>query len=126
MKIQEGYYYSKSHEWVNFLEGNRAKIGLTDFAQNSLTDVVFVNLGEEGDVYEKEDMLGDIESIKAVSDILTPIAGTLLKVNEAVLDSPELVNSAPYEAWLVELETEDDESGLMSASEYEAYLKEVE
>ncbi|HHU31633.1 MAG: glycine cleavage system protein GcvH [Zhaonellaceae bacterium] len=120
--------YSKDHEWV-LVDGNKVKIGISDHAQEALGDVVFVELPEEGDEVTANESFGTVESVKAVSDVYSPVSGKVVEINEALLDSPELINSDPYgEGWMIVVELDDasqlDE--LMSAEEYEAFLKEEE
>lgn len=125
MTIPKDLLYSKEHEWLK-IEGNVALIGVTDYAQNAMGDVVFVELPEEGGELDAGDSFGVIESVKAVSDIYAPIAGKVIKINEKLLDSPELINGDPYgEGWIVELEVSGDieSMSLMSAEEYEEFLK---
>lgn len=120
--------YTKEHEWVK-LEGNKVTIGITFHAQEAMGDVVFVELPEVGDEFGADEAFGSIESVKAVSDVYTPIAGKVVAINEALLDSPELVNNEPYgQGWMVQLEVDDLSAleGLMSAEEYEDFLKEEE
>lgn len=112
--------YTKSHEWVEFIGESTAKIGLTDFAQESLGSLVFVNLPEEGDEVTVGESIGDVESVKAVSDVYAPCSGAVTAVNEELLDAPELMNESPYDAWLVELSNITDQEELLSADEYEA------
>ena len=95
--------YSASHEWVERSGINTARIGLTDHAQAALGDIVFVNLPAEGDTLTEGQSFGDVESVKAVSDIIAPVDGTVTAVNEELADNPGLINEAPYEAWLVEV-----------------------
>ncbi|MGI5850981.1 MAG: glycine cleavage system protein GcvH, partial [Caldicoprobacterales bacterium] len=94
MKVIEGLKYAKGHEWVR-MEGNRAYIGITDFAQDELGDIVFIELPEVGTDVEVDDILGSIESVKAASDIYAPVSGTVVEVNEELEGSPELVNEEP-------------------------------
>lgn len=122
MKIPENLYYTKSHEWVNIQDDTTAKVGLSDYAQDQLGDLVFVNLPEEGDEVTAGEVFGDVESVKAVSDIYAPVSGTVLSVNEALLDQPELINQDPYEAWFMVVEQITDKVELMDAKEYEAYI----
>lgn len=116
--------FSKSHEWVEFIDDTTARIGLTDYAQNQLGDLVFVNLPEEGDSFGVEEVFGDVESVKAVSDVYCPVAGEVKAVNEELLDSPQLINEAPYEAWMIELENITDRGELMDQEAYEAFVRE--
>lgn len=126
MKNPEGLKYSKSHEWVAFMDDNTAKIGLTDYAQDSLGSLVFINLPEEGDTVEAGEALGDVESVKAVSDVLSPLNGTVSAINEALLDAPENINSDPYGSWLITVTDYSGGDELMSVAEYEALCKESE
>ena len=114
--------YSKSHEWVK-MEGDVAVIGITDFAQDALGDLVFVNLPEVGDAVTAEEAFGDVESVKAVSDINSPISGTVCEINEDVLDAPESMNEDPYGAWLIKVNEITDDGDLMDAEEYEEFCK---
>lgn len=116
--------FSKSHEWVEFIDDTTARIGLTDYAQNQLGDLVFVNLPEEGDSFGVEEVFGDVESVKAVSDVYCPVAGEVKAVNEELLDSPQMINEAPYEAWMIELENITDRGELMDQEAYEAFVRE--
>ena len=106
MKVIEGLKYAKGHEWVR-MEGNRAYIGITDFAQDELGDIVFIELPEVGTDVEVDDILGSIESVKAASDIYAPVSGTVVEVNEELEGSPELVNEEPYESWIAIIEVND-------------------
>ena len=114
--------YSKSHEWVK-MEGDVAVIGITDFAQDALGDLVFVNLPEVGDAVTAEEPFGDVESVKAVSDINSPVSGTVCDVNEEVIDAPESMNEDPYGAWLIKVNEITDDGDLMDAEEYEEFCK---
>ncbi len=115
--------YSKSHEWVK-MDGETAVIGISDFAQDALGDVVFVNLPEVGDDVTSEEAFGDVESVKAVSDLISPVTGTVVEINEDLLDSPELLNEDPYGAWLIKVEEIADTEELLDAEAYEAFCKE--
>lgn len=112
--------YSKSHEWVKDEDGITV-IGISDFAQDALGDVVFINLPEEGDAAETDEPFGDVESVKAVSDLISPVTGTICAVNEELLDTPELLNSDPYGAWIIKVEHVESTGELLSAAEYEAF-----
>jgi glycine cleavage system H protein len=114
--------YSKSHEWVK-MEGDVAVIGITDFAQDALGDLVFVGLPEVGDAVTAEEPFGDVESVKAVSDINSPVSGTVCEINEDVLDAPESLNEDPYGAWLIKVNEITDDGDLMDAEEYEEFCK---
>ena len=123
MSIPTNLSYTETHEWVCVLDDGRARVGLTDFAQKSLGDVVFVSLCEEGENLTVGASLGDVESIKAVSGIYSPLNGTVDKVNAEVTDSPELINQAPYDAWLVELSGDFDRSALLTAEKYREIIE---
>ncbi|MDD3866751.1 MAG: glycine cleavage system protein GcvH [Clostridia bacterium] len=117
--------YTKNHEWVD-LDGTKARIGITDHAQEALGDIVFVELPEMDSELQAEDVLGVVESVKSASDIYVPLSGTVIAVNQEVSDEPELINQDAYEAWLVELEISDPDevSGLMDLDAYEAWCAE--
>lgn len=125
MKIIEGLKYSKDHEWVK-VEGNKAFIGITDYAQDSLGDIVFVDLPEPEDVISAGDAPAVVESVKAASDIYSPVSGTIVEVNNNLLDSPELLNEDPYENWIMVVEMEDarELDSLMDSSEYQRFCEE--
>lgn len=122
MSVEKGLLYSKSHEWVKE-EGGEFVVGITDYAQSELGDLVFVNLPEEGDEVSMGESFADVESVKAVSDVLSPLSGVVSAINEAILDAPESINSAPYEAWFVKVKDVTDKEELLSAEEYEEFLK---
>lgn len=113
--------FSKSHEWVK-AEGNKAKIGLSDYAQNELGDLVYVNLPEVGSKVEIGTAFTDVESVKAVSEVFSPVTGTVVAVNEELTDAPEMINNAPYDAWIIEVEVEAF-GDLMNEKEYEEFCK---
>ena len=112
--------YSKDHEWMKEEDGV-AVIGISDSAQDALGDVVFVNLPGEGDEVTAGEAFGDVESVKAVSDLVSPVSGTVCAVNEALLDEPEKLNKAPYDAWLIKVENVTDTEELLDAAAYEAF-----
>lgn len=116
--IPEALKYTKSHEWIQEEDG-LIVIGLTDFAQDALGDLVFVNLPQEGDEVTAGEAFADVESVKAVSDVFSPVSGTVAAVNEELLDNPALMNEAPYEAWLIKVENVSDTEELLDAAEYE-------
>ena len=122
MAVQKGLLYSKDHEWVKE-EGGEFVVGISDYAQSELGDLVFVNLPEEGDSVTKGEAFSDVESVKAVSDVLSPLTGVVSAINEAVLDAPESINSSPYEAWFVKVKDVTEKEELLSAEEYEEFLK---
>ena len=116
--------YSRTHEWVRFVDEKTAYIGITDYAQDQLGDLVFVNLPSAGDSLQAGEPFADVESVKAVSDVNAPVSGTVKEVNEALADAPEKMNEAPYDAWFVLAEDVTDTDGLMTAEEYEAFIAE--
>ena len=123
MSVPEELQYTKSHEWVR-TEGDTATIGITDHAQDELGDVVFVELPEVGASFDAGDSYGTLESVKAVSDLYTPVGGEVVEVNEALNDSPEKINEDPYgDGWIVKLSV-SDKGDLLSASDYEHFLEE--
>ena len=111
--------YSRDHEWLRMDDGV-AVIGISDFAQSELGDVVFVNLPEVGDETTAGEPFGDVESVKAVSDLVSPVTGTVCAVNEELLDAPEKLNEDPYGAWIIKVENVTDTEDLLSAEQYEA------
>jgi glycine cleavage system H protein len=124
MFTPENLKYSKSHEWVEFLEGGAARIGITDYAQSQLGDIVFVNLPAPGDAVAAGGRLADVESVKAVSDIFSPVAGSVREVNGELETSPEAINQKPYEAWLCVIENVGETEELLDAAAYEAFCEE--
>ena len=112
--------YSKDHEWMKEEDGV-VVIGISDFAQDALGDVVFVNLPGEGDEVTAGEAFGDVESVKAVSDLVSPVSGTVCAVNEDLLDEPEQLNKAPYDAWLIKVENVSVTEELLDAVAYEAF-----
>ena len=123
MNIPEDLQFTKSHEWVR-IEGDTVTIGITDHAQDELGDVVFVELPDEGDTFDAGESFGTVESVKAVSDLYTPVGGEVVEVNSALEDAPENINEDPYgEGWIVKLRTTDD-ADLLSPEEYEKVVEE--
>ncbi|WP_027726250.1 glycine cleavage system protein GcvH [Tuberibacillus calidus] len=121
MNIPKDLKYSEEHEWVR-VEGNVAVVGITDFAQDELGDIVFVELPEVGDEVTADDAFGSVESVKTVSELYAPVSGKVIEVNEALADSPEWVNESPYEkAWMIKVEMKDpaELNELLSPDEYE-------
>ena len=114
--------YSKDHEWVKF-EGDTAIIGISDFAQDALGDVVFINLPGEGDEVTASESFGDVESVKAVSDLVSPVSGTIVAVNEELADAPEMLNQDPYSAWIIKVEGVTAQEELLDAAAYEAFCQ---
>jgi glycine cleavage system H protein len=122
MNVPEDLKYTKSHEWVRILPSGLAEIGLTDHAQSELGDIVFVNLPQPGDALKAGEPFADVESVKAVSDIFSPLNGTVKEINGAVLSAPESINASPYETWLVRAEGEFPQGELISAAEYKTLI----
>jgi glycine cleavage system H protein len=124
MNVPENLKFTKDHEWLR-AEGNIAYIGITDYAQDQLGDIVFIDITTEGETLEKEETFGTVEAVKTVSDLFMPISGTVLELNPALADSPESVNSDPYgDGWMikVELSTPAELSELMTAAEYLEFI----
>ena len=121
-KVLEGLYYSESHEYVR-VEGDFGFIGITDYAQNALGNVVYVDMPEVDDEVEAGEEFGAVESVKAASDLVSPVSGTVVEVNEALEDEPELVNKDAYENWIIKVELSDkgELENLMNAQQYEAF-----
>jgi glycine cleavage system H protein len=126
--VPEGLYYSKDHEWLR-VEGETGTVGITDHAQNSLGDVVYVELPKAGETFAAHDTFGSVESVKAVSELFLPIAGEVTEVNESLTDEPEKVNTDPYgDGWMlrVRLSNRGEVDSLLSAAEYEDYIGSLE
>lgn len=121
MNLPKNLLYTKSHEWV-LKEGDQYRIGITDFAQSELGDLVFINLPNVDDDVLAGEALADVESVKAVSDIISPVSGVVVQVNENLLDEPELMNKAPYEAWIAVVSEVTDAEEMLTAEEYEQLL----
>jgi glycine cleavage system H protein len=122
----EDYLYSKDHEWI-LIQDKVGTIGITDYAQHELGDVVYVDLPEVGDKFEAGDPFGSVESVKAVSEVFCPVSGEITEVNSKLEESPELINSSPHEsAWMIRIRIKnaDEAKELLSAEEYEEYLQE--
>lgn len=121
-KVMKGLYYSESHEYVR-VEGDYGFIGITDYAQNALGNVVYVDMPEVDDEVTAGEEFGAVESVKAASDLMSPVSGTVVEVNEALEDSPELVNQDAYENWIIKVEMSDKSEldSLMDAAAYETF-----
>ena len=121
-KVLNGLYYSESHEWVK-VEGNIAIVGITDYAQHALGSIVYVDMPEVDDEVAKEEDFGAVESTKAASDLISPVSGTVVEINEALEDNPELINENAFENWIMKVEMSDaaELEGLMDAAAYEAF-----
>lgn len=122
MNIVEGLKYSKEHEWVR-VEGDTAYIGITDYAQHSLGEIVYVELPEQGAQLSAGDALSAIDSVKAASDVYAPVSGSVIKVNEALSDAPGSINSDPYGSWIAAIKMDDasEADGLLDAKAYEEF-----
>ena len=120
-KTVEGLYYSESHEWVK-VEGNVAIVGITDFAQHAMGDLSYVDMPEVDDEIEAGEEFGAVESVKAASDLFSPVSGTVVEINEALEDAPELLNEDAFENWIIKVEMSDPSQleALMDAAAYEA------
>lgn len=124
MNIPQNLRYTKDHEWVR-LEGDTAVVGITDFAQGELGDIVFVEIETEGEELAAEEVFGTVEAVKTVSDLFMPVAGEVVEVNSAIADNPALVNEDPYgEGWMIKVKVSnpDDVSALLDAAGYEAIV----
>ena len=123
-KVIEGLYYSESHEYVK-VEGEFAYVGITDYAQNALGNVVYVDLPEVDDEVEADEDFGAVESVKAASDLISPVSGTVVEVNEALEDKPELLNEDPFENWIIKVQLSDtaELDNLMDAQGHEDFCK---
>ena len=124
MNFPKELKYSKTHEWIRFEDETTAYIGITDYAQSELGDLVFVNLPQEGDDVAMGEPFADVESVKAVSDVISPVSGTVSEVNEILADEPQMMNEAPYEAWFVKVTDISEQEELMDAEAYEAFIRE--
>ena len=123
--VPEDLHYSKDHEWVR-VDGDQAIIGITDYAQNSLGDVVYVELPKAGEEFAANEPFGSVESVKAVSEVFTPVAGGIVKINESLADEPETVNSDPYgNGWMIRVKMKNpgEVDSLLTAAEYEDFTK---
>ncbi len=126
MDFPQDLKYTKEHEWVKE-EGGSVVIGVTDYAQDSLGDIVYVELPSEGADVTKDEPFGVVESVKAVSDLYSPVSGTVLEVNDSIVDSPEVINDEPYgDAWMLKIELAEPSEldGLLSVEEYKNYIEE--
>lgn len=125
--IKDGLYYTKHDEWVA-VDGEVATIGITDYAQDALSDIVYLELPEAGESFKAEDEFGVVESVKAASDLFMPITGEVVEMHEALLDEPEKINTTPYDAWMVKVKLADasELDNLMDAAAYKTYCDERE
>ena len=126
MELKNDALYMKSHEWL-VMDGDTATVGISDYAQSELGDLVFVNLPEPGDEVTAGEVFADVESVKAVSDIYSPVTGVIAEINEELLDAPEMINESANEAWFIKVEgVTDHVADLLSPEDYEAYCAEEE
>ena len=125
MSYPANYKYTKEHEWIS-VDGTKGTIGITDYAQNSLGDIVFVDLPKVGDSIESGKSFGSVESVKAVSDLFAPVSGTVTAINEELKDAPEKINSDANTTWMLKVELSDatQVNGLLSAADYEKFISE--
>ncbi|MGE5330073.1 MAG: glycine cleavage system protein GcvH [Deltaproteobacteria bacterium] len=125
MNVPDNVKFASTHEWAR-IEGEKAYIGISDHAQHAMGDIVFVELPQQGKVIKAGDSIGVVESVKAVSDIYTPLSGKVVEVNEVLLDSPEKINQAPYENWLIAIETSNltEFEKMLTKEQYEDICKE--
>ena len=122
-KVEAGYFYTKNHEWAK-VEGDKVRVGITDYAQDALSDIVYVELPAPGVSFEKDGVMGVVESVKSASDVYSPVAGTVDEVNESLLDSPETINVEPYgSGWLVLILADGPLEDMMDAHSYETFLE---
>ncbi len=125
MAYPENYKYTREHEWIEIV-GNVGTVGITDYAQNSLGDIVFVDAPKVGSKVEKGAVFGSVESVKAVSDLYSPVTGTVTEANEALTSSPEKINTEAHQAWIIKVELSDlgEVNALLSSADYEKFIAE--
>jgi glycine cleavage system H protein len=125
MSYPADYKYTKEHEWIS-VDGGKGSVGITDYAQNSLGDIVFVDLPKVGDSVKAGEIFGSVESVKAVSDLYSPVTGTVTEVNEALKDAPEKINADANATWMLKVDVSDasEVDGLLSAADYEKFVSE--
>ena len=124
MNIPSNLYYTQEHEWIR-VEGNEAYVGITDYAQSELGEIVFVDINTEGETLAQDEVFGSVEAVKTVSDLNMPVAGEVLEINEAINDQPELVNNDPYgEGWMIKISVADpaELDTLLDAAGYQAHI----
>jgi len=124
-KVVNGLLYSESHEWVKVLEGNVVLVGITDFAQSQLGSVVFVDLPEVGNRVQKDSEFGAVESVKAASDLFSPVTGEIVEINDDLIGEPELVNADAYTSWMLKVQMDNPKEldVLMNSTDYQAFIK---
>ncbi len=126
MNFPKELKYSRSHEWVRFSDDAAVTVGLTEYAQQELGELVFVNLPDVGAAVSVGECFSDVESVKAVSDVYSPVSGTVSEINETLLDSPESINKDPYGAWFIKVQGVYETEELMDAEEYRSFVEEEE
>jgi len=126
MNIPKNLLYTKTHEWIDFRDETSALVGITDFAQGQLGEIVCVNLPIEGEEFAAGDIVADIESKHAMSDMFLPVTGSISAVNDRLNDQPDLINTAPYDAWICEVSGIEDKLELLTAKEYDEFLQSEE
>jgi len=124
MNLPKELSYTKTHEWVKWLDETTVLVGITDHAQESLGDIVFINLPEIDQQLTKDSAFGDVESVKAVSEVYSPVSGKVTKINETILDSPEKVNQDPYGSWFMEVSEVSDKTALLTSEQYQSVITE--
>lgn len=117
----EDLKYTKTHEWIRE-QGDYLQVGITDFAQKQLTDIVYVDLPKKGAVIKRGDVLLTVESVKSAEEVFSPVSGEVVEVNEILESKPESINEAPFETWMVKIKPSGEQEEMMSAKEYEAYI----
>ncbi len=122
MTFPKNLMYTKTHEWVLLNDDGTALVGITDYAQDQLGDLVFVNLPEPGDTVTAGESFADVESVKAVSDVLSPVTGEVAEINEILADEPQRMNQEPYESWFIKVREITDRAELMDADAYQAFV----
>lgn len=122
MDFQENIKYTRTHEWIKFIDETTALIGLTDFAQQELGDLVFVNLPQISDAVTVGEIFADVESVKSVSDVYSPVSGIVSEINEELLDAPQQINEAPYEAWLIKVSDITEQKELLGVEQYKEFV----
>ena len=122
MTFPKNLMYTKTHEWVLLSDDGTALVGITDYAQDQLGDLVFVNLPEPGDTVTAGESFADVESVKAVSDVLSPVTGEVAEINEILADEPQRMNQEPYESWFIKVREITDRAELMDADAYQAFV----
>ncbi|WP_461867196.1 glycine cleavage system protein GcvH [Thermococcus sp.] len=125
-KVEEGLYYTKDHEWAKVLEDGTVLVGISDYAQKELGDIAYIELPEVGASFKKGEVLCEVESVKAVSEVYAPVSGEVVEVNEELEDSPELINEDPYENWIAKLKPENLEEELKELMDAKAYAEYLE